>query len=98
MSIDELALMNQTGRMQEGAGGLTFAVTSGPQSFLKQAKTGSLYVEFNVSTKSLLQGGKSDWVKTIGPSAPKSQQFMLKKQGGEMLPKVKNIIELQVKN
>ncbi|OUS69426.1 hypothetical protein B5G52_17065 [Pseudoalteromonas sp. A601] len=97
MSTKEYALMKESKRIQEGAGGMTFGSTSGSMSFFRQANPGSIYVEFNVASKSLLKGGKPDWVKAIGPNAPKSQQFMLKKQGGELLPKVNKIKNLQVK-
>ena len=91
MSPEEYQKMRTTGQIQEGAGGQTFAATSGPNSFFRQAKHGSLYVEFEVPTKSLLRGGRSDWVKMIGPNAPKSQRMLLMKQGGELLPRVRNI-------
>lgn len=98
MSVEELTLMKQTNRMQEGSGGLTFAATSGSSSFIKQAKSGSVFVEFNVNKSNLLQGGRVDWVKALGPSAPRSQKFMLQKQGGELLPRVTDIVVGQTKN
>jgi hypothetical protein len=91
MSPEEFHAMRTSGRVQEGAGGQTFAATSGPNSFIKQAKPGSVYVEFQVQSRHLLQGGRADWVKFIGPNAPRSQQMMLRKQGGELLPKVRDI-------
>lgn len=91
MSPDELAKMKSTGVVQEGSGGMTFVANSGASSFKQQAKSGSYYVEFDVRQKSLLQGGKVDWFKTLGSSAPKSQQFMLKKQGGEINPPFRNL-------
>jgi RHS repeat-associated protein len=96
MSREELALMQSTGRVVEGAGGSTYVATSGAQSFMRQAQPGSVYVEFGVPKTSLLQGGQADWFKMIGPSAPRSMQFMLQKQGGEMLPKVQNLSDVLV--
>lgn len=95
MSTQELALMQSTGRVVEGAGGSTSVATSGAQSFMKQAPRGSVYVEFAVPKTSLLQGGQADWFKMIGPNAPKSMQFMLQKQGGEMLPKFHNLSDVR---
>jgi RHS repeat-associated protein len=91
MSPGELSKMKSTGAMQEGSGGLTFVANSGASSFRKQAKPGSQYVEFDVATNSLLQGGKSDWFKTLGQNAPKSQLFKLNKQGGQVNPPIRNL-------
>ena len=90
MSMEEYEAMSAGGRMLEGAGGQTFVSTAGPDSWAA-AKSGSVYVEFEVPTKSLLQGGQSGYLKVIGPNAGRSMKFMLEKQGGELLPKVKNI-------
>ncbi|WP_275899387.1 hemagglutinin repeat-containing protein [Pectobacterium polaris] len=91
MSPDELAQMQNSGKVIQGGGGQTFISTNGASDFKGTAPTGSVYAEFDVSTKSLLQGGKDGWFKLIGPDASKSQQFMLNKQGGTQLPDVKNI-------
>lgn len=94
MHPDELAKMKSTGTVQEGSGGLTFVANSGASSFRKQAKPGRIYVEFDVSANSLLQGGKADWFKTLGPNAPKSQLFKLNKQGGEVNPPFRNLSDV----
>lgn len=86
--------MNVSEVVQEGGGGLTFVANSGASSFRSQAAVGSHYVEFDVATNSLLQGGKSDWFKTLGPNAPKSQLFKLKKQGGETNPSFRNLSQI----
>lgn len=91
MSSEEYKLMEKTGKVQQGAGGQTFVSTSGSNSFYSQAKSGSVYVEFKVPTNSLIQGGRADWFKLIGPDAPKSQQMLLKRQGGNILPQAKEI-------
>lgn len=83
--------MRKTGQVQEGAGGLTFGSVKGAGDFMKQAKPGSVYVEYDVPINSLLPGGREGWVKIIGPNAAKSQKFKLGKQGGEISPKVQNI-------
>lgn len=91
MSREEYNSMVETQRVQEGAGGQTFVANSDPDSFRKQAPKGSVYVEFETDPKNLLQGGNEDWFKFVGPEANKVSQFKLKKQGGEMLPRVHNI-------
>jgi len=90
MSQAEYQVLQNTGRMVEGAGGQTFVTTGGAASFSAAAK-GSIYVEFQVATNSLIQGGKSGWFKVIGPNANKAMQTTLQKQGGQMLPQVKNL-------
>jgi len=98
MNDDEYTKMKDTGLVQEGGGGLTFSATTGPNAYRKQTYKGNVYVEYDVPTNSLLPGGEPGWVKNIGPSAPKSQQYLLKKQGGKMLPKWRNLSEvLEVK-
>ncbi|WP_429064971.1 RHS repeat-associated core domain-containing protein [Chitinophaga sp. W2I13] len=97
MQPKEYAAMKSTGRIQEGAGGMTFTATSGPASFRKQAASGSVYVEFDVPSNSLLQGGQSDWFKTIGGGANAAMKYQLKKQGGTLNPEVKNISEVKEK-
>lgn len=42
-------------------------------------------------TNSLLQGGQSNWFKTIGPNAGKAMQSSLQKQGGQLLPPIQNL-------
>jgi RHS repeat-associated protein len=90
MSQAELKAMNTTGMIQQGAGGQTFVTTGGASSYMGAAR-GSVYVEFQVPTRSLLQGGKDGWFKMIGPDASKTMQYQLNKQGGSMLPRFKNL-------
>ncbi|WP_223815934.1 two-partner secretion domain-containing protein [Pseudomonas chlororaphis] len=91
MSSDELSQMQSTNKVVQGGGGQTFISTNGFADFKGPAPKGSVYVEFDVPSNSLLQGGKEGWFKMIGPDASKSQQFLLNKQGGEHLPEIKNI-------
>ena len=90
MSKAEYEIMSKTGRIVEGAGGQTFVATGGANSFTAATK-GAVYAEFQVPTKSLLQGGKSNWFKVLGPNAKPNQIHMLNKQGGEVLPQIKNL-------
>ena len=88
MSENEYNIMKKTGRMVEGPEGLTFVATGGSDAF-QGAKVGSVYVEFKVPKNSLIQGGKPNWYKTVGPSAKGSQIRALNKQGGQMLFKAR---------
>jgi RHS repeat-associated protein len=90
MSKAEYATMLKTGRMVEGAGGQTFVARGGSTAFSAAAE-GSVYIEFQVASRSLLQGGRSNWLKAIGPGASESMKAALQKQGGQFLPNVKNI-------
>ena len=97
MSPDELAQMQSSNRIVQGGDGQTFISTNGSADFKGAAPKGSVYVEFDVPSSGLLQGGKEGWYKMIGPDASKSQQYLLNKQGGEHLPGVKNIMVLDSK-
>jgi RHS repeat-associated protein len=94
MSKKEFEVMKSTNQVQEGAGGQTFVSVLGYQDYMPQAKPGTVYVEFDVPTNSLVPGGEDGWYKLLAPSAKPSQQYMLKKQGGEHLPKVKNLTDI----
>jgi hypothetical protein len=84
--------------MQEGAGGKTSVSTGGAQSFEKEAGKRTVYVEFDVPANSLVQGGRNlpgdVWLTAVGPSAQKYWQDAIFKQGGQLLPEVKNISEI----
>lgn len=97
MSETEYTSMKSSGNVLEGAGGQTFVTTGGPDAFTSAAK-GSVYVEFDVPTSSLLQGGQANWFKVIGPNAGRAMQSALVKQGGEFLPQIQNLSPiLQIK-
>ncbi|WP_445438699.1 TreTu family toxin [Dyadobacter jiangsuensis] len=53
-----------------------------------------MYAEFQVPTKSLLQGGKANWFKALGPSARPNQLHLLSKQGGGILPQISNLTQI----
>jgi len=94
MSEKELSLMDKTGRVQESFSTKTDVSVNGASDFKPMAKTGSVYVEFDVPSSSLIGGGKPGWFHMIGPNAGKSRKAALKSQGGEMLPKFKNKSEV----
>ncbi|MGV6988175.1 VENN motif pre-toxin domain-containing protein [Testudinibacter sp. P80/BLE/0925] len=91
MSKYELERIQKDQKMISGAGGQTFISLNGASDFRGAAPKGSVYVEFNLPTNSLIQGGKEGWFKTISEEALSSQKFRLMKQGGELSPKINNI-------
>jgi len=71
MSKDEYLKMVDSGKVQMSPNGNT-AYVSRPadiNSFAKQAKPGSIYVEFDVETTRLYQGGQEDWAGIPGPGS-----------------------------
>uniref|UniRef100_UPI001EF5C099 VENN motif pre-toxin domain-containing protein n=2 Tax=Snodgrassella TaxID=1193515 RepID=UPI001EF5C099 len=91
MSPEELRQMQSTGKIVQGGGGQTFISINGVNDFKGAAPKGSVYVEFDVPTNSLIQGGKNGWYKMLGPDANASQKHLLNKRGGALLPDVNNI-------
>ncbi|MDH2636488.1 RHS repeat-associated core domain-containing protein [Acinetobacter sp. V110_1] len=90
MSVGEYNTMKLNNHVLEGAGGLTFVTQGGSKMFPSAAK-GSVYAEFSVPSNSLLRGGADGWYKVVGPNAMKSQQYMIQKQGGTLLPPYRNL-------
>ncbi|WP_176552700.1 TreTu family toxin, partial [Testudinibacter sp. TR-2022] len=97
MSPEELKLIQKNNTMISGAGGQTFISLNGASDFRGAAQKGSIYVEFSVPTNSLIQGGKEGWFKTISEEASDSQKFRLRKQGGDLSPKINDIKVLEKK-
>lgn len=71
--------------------GQTFIYINGINDFKGTASKGSVYVEFDVPTNSLIQGGKDGWYKMLDPDAKPSQKYLLNKQKGSLTPDVSNI-------
>jgi len=57
MSPGKLAQM-QSSKIAQGCGGKTFISTNGAADFKGAASKGSVYIEFEVPSSGLLQGGK----------------------------------------
>lgn len=91
MSPEELSQMQKTGKTVQGGGGQTFISINGINDFKGAAPKGSVYVEFNVPTNILIQGGKKGWYKMLDPNANPSQKYLLNKKGGSVTPDVSNI-------
>jgi hypothetical protein len=64
MSRDEYSKMIDTGMVQEGAGGVTYAAEPAtPEAYGREAAPGTGYVEFDVPSDLLYPGGKPGYVK-----------------------------------
>ena len=90
MSKAEAAAMRNGSPAAVGAGGKTSVTVGGPNVW-NSAKPGSVYVEFQVPTNSLVPGGGKGIYSILGPNASKSQLFQLQKLGGQVSPPVQNI-------
>jgi len=90
MSEQEAATMKNGSPATVGAGGKTSVTVGGPEVW-NSAKPGSVYVEFQVPTNSLVPGGGKGIFSILGSNASKSQLFQLQKLGGPVSPPVQNI-------
>lgn len=69
MSGTEFKLMDETGRVVEGAGGRTYVVNpANPGAFTSAGRGSSVYAEFNVPTSVLRPGSKPEWSVIPGPN------------------------------
>jgi RHS repeat-associated protein len=70
MSQAEHDTMTSSGKVQEGSGGVTnVAHPADVNAYLNQAASGSRYVEFDVLSDSLSQGGTDGWATIRGPNS-----------------------------
>jgi RHS repeat-associated protein len=94
MSPMELEEMIKTGRVVESYTGTTHVANpASVEAFGKQAKNGSLYVEFDVNKSSLKQTGEN-WASISGPN---SVQGRLAKNNGLPVPEMPEVSNIQVK-
>jgi hypothetical protein len=84
MSGREHQAMVKTGRVQEGAGGTTYvAHPADVGSYIKEARAGSRYIEFDVPESSLASAGKEGWAQIPGPNSLRGR---LAAKRGDSLP------------
>jgi hypothetical protein len=70
MGEGEFSAMTKTGMVQESFTGTTHvAFPANPSTFMSQAKSGALYVEFGVPRSSVIETGTNGFAKIIGPSS-----------------------------
>ena len=98
MSREEYDKMVKTGKVQESFSGTTHVANSASiDAFFKQAKPGSIYVEFDVPTSSLSQT-KDIWAKILGPNTPEARLRQMKGLDIPQMPFAKNIKIVGEKN
>ena len=77
MSKAEYSKMVSTGKVQMSANGMTHVSNPADiNAFAKQAKKGSVYVEFDVPSASVSPGGKDSWGIINGPGSPKDRLYI----------------------
>lgn len=94
MSQEEYDKMISTGMVQPSQKGMTHvACPSDIGAFGRQAKKGSLYVEFDIPNDAVLtQGGAESWKIIHGPGSPKDKLSKMKGLPGiSQMPKATNI-------
>jgi hypothetical protein len=91
MSVAEFVAMCKTGRVQESFSGTTHVLWPPDASgFLRQAKPGSVYVEFDVPDRHVRTTG-AGWAKIIGPNSLEGRIARRKGQPIQKMPKASNI-------
>lgn len=97
MSEKEYNAMTSTGYVQESYSGTTHvARPANPNAFIKQAKVGSYYVEFDVPASSLVNSGNG-WARIRGPHSIDAKLAILRNQPIPQMPKATNIVLVRVK-
>jgi hypothetical protein len=66
------------------------ASPAAPEAFMRQAKVGSLHVEFDVPTSSVKQTG-AGWGKIVGPNSLEARQAARKGLAVPQMPPATNI-------
>ncbi|MGM0715516.1 MAG: RHS repeat-associated core domain-containing protein, partial [Bacillota bacterium] len=91
MSREEYDTMVKTGKVPESYTGTTYVANpADANAFGKQAKPGSIYVEFDVPTSSLKQTNEG-WAKIVGPNSLEGRLAAKKGQQIPQMPSATNI-------
>jgi RHS repeat-associated protein len=91
MSKSEYQQMLNSGFVQKSHGHITHVTyPANPEAF-KAAKSGSVFVEFDVPTSSIVPGGKEGWGIIPGPGSIYDKLKIRKGFPGYKMPKAKNI-------
>ncbi|MGL6234239.1 MAG: RHS repeat-associated core domain-containing protein [Segniliparus sp.] len=92
MSKEEHEAMERTGLAQESRSGTTHVANpSDVNAFARQAPSGSRYVEFDVASSALRQGGKEGWASIAGPNSLAGRLAASKGMPITSMPSVSNI-------
>src|SRR5690606_487237 len=91
MSPAELKAMQETGVVQEGAGGVhRVAVPVDPTAY-KAAPPGDLFVTYDVPTTTLKNAGQDNWRLIPGPNSPHARLAAKKGEPIPQLPRFQNL-------
>ncbi len=97
MSEGEYQKMVDTGMVQEGGGGSTYAAFT-PEGYIKQAAPSSVYAEFDVPKSSFKVTNPQDgWIKFSSPNSLEGRFSAMKGLPIPQLPEAKNLILLAQK-
>jgi hypothetical protein len=97
MSDEEYQKMIETGKVQPGGGGITYAAQT-PEGYMKQAATGSLYVTFDVPSSSFTETNKElGWLRFLSPDSPEGRLAAIKGLPIPQLPDALNIEVLAIR-
>ncbi len=97
MSPKEYNLMRNEEKVQESISTTTHvALPADPLAFIKQAKPGAYYVEFNVPTLSLKVTNEG-WAKILGPQSLEGRAAVRKGLPAPQMPTAENIIHKATK-
>ena len=93
MSQAEHAEMVRTGHVVESHSGVTHVASpANPEAYRKQARPGSVYVEFDVPAGSVTPTSTNGWAKIPGPN---SIEARLAKQRGQPVPQMPGAANIQ---
>ena len=98
--MDEYKKMVSTGKVQISYSGNTTCVANPADltAFGKQAKNGSVYVEFDVDSSRVFQGGNEKWSTIPGPGSLRDRLLVRQGQNGfSDMPEATNIKIVGVK-
>ncbi len=97
MSELEYQKMIETGMVQPGGGGITYAAYT-PEGYMSQAAVDSLYVEFEVPSTSFRETNKElGWVRFLSPDSPEGRLAAMKGLPIPQLPEAQNISVVAVR-
>ena len=84
MSEEEFERMEETGLVQVGDSGTTYVANpANPDSYRRQARAGSVYVEFRVPSSALAAAGQPDWAQIPSPDSVRGR--LAQNQGNPFL-------------
>lgn len=91
MSQAEYDAMVKSGKVQESFSGITHVASpADPEAFGKQAKSGSLYVKFEVPSTAL-KATNEGWAKIVGPNLLEGRLAAKKGYSLPEMPEVENV-------